>query len=292
MVERVDLIGVTIELYRLVPGDFVAARNARAKEAAAAGDRALAAEIRALPKPSAAAWALNEFTRESPKLVKEFASLGGKLRSAQRNADREQLNYLVEQRKALLRRASSTIQRSAADSAVRLSASALTEVEQSLRAATADEDGEAAVFSGRLVRSVQSDGLEPVDLDEAVAGPPLPQAVSMRDSPSKGASTRARTAKTKDEKARSHSALVTRTRRAAEAADAALDALRGEETSLERERDALDAEALTLQEQFDRLEERRTELDDHATKLARDIRKALDASHDAHISAERAAKDR
>jgi hypothetical protein len=286
MVENVNLVGVTVELYRLVPASFIAARNARAKESAAAGDRSLASEIRELPKPSAAAWALNQFTHESPKTVKEFVALGDKLRSAQQRADRAQLEELVQQRKTLIRQASNAIQRSATDSAVRLSATALTEVEQSLLAALADSAGEAAVFSGRLVRSIQSDGLEPVDLDEAVAGPPLTQIQS------RSASTRASTGKAKEAKAKSHTAVIVQTRRAAEAADAALRAIRQRETSLENDRDALDAEALALQEQFDRLEKRRTELDDRVAQVARDMRKGLDASREAHTAADRATKNR
>lgn len=279
---------MTLGLYGLVPADFTAARNTCAKEAVSTGDRSLAAQIRQLPKPSASAWSLNLFAHDHPERVDEFAVLGGKLRSAQQNADRRQLDELMQQRKTIIREASKTIQAAATGSGVRVSPSALTEVEQSLQAALADDTAQAAVFSGRLVRAVQSDGLEPVDLNEAVAGPPLEHVSSIRGGPAKGTSASAKTATAKNARAKSQAALLVRTRRAVATADAALEAARNEEESLQSERDQLDAETRTLQDEFDELQRRRTNLDLRATEAAQHLRKAAVEAREAHAAADRA----
>jgi hypothetical protein len=57
------------DLYALAPEEFVAARNARVKELTAAGDKDLAAQVKALRKPTVAIWALNQLSRtEQPRL--------------------------------------------------------------------------------------------------------------------------------------------------------------------------------------------------------------------------------
>lgn len=48
------------ELYRLIPAEFVAARDAWARALAAGGERAEAARVRKLRRPSAALWATNQ----------------------------------------------------------------------------------------------------------------------------------------------------------------------------------------------------------------------------------------
>src|SRR6478735_4794190 len=55
-----QLDAIAVELYSLPPDDFTAARNARA----AASDRALAARVKTLRKPTAAAWAVDLLARD------------------------------------------------------------------------------------------------------------------------------------------------------------------------------------------------------------------------------------
>ncbi len=50
-----DLDEVADELYAVPPDEFVAVRTQRQEDARAAGDRTLAREVGALPKPTAAA---------------------------------------------------------------------------------------------------------------------------------------------------------------------------------------------------------------------------------------------
>ena len=69
-------------LYSLPPEEFTAARNALAKELRVSGDKAAAAEIATLRRPSAGAHALNRVAREQPDLVEAALDAGIALREA------------------------------------------------------------------------------------------------------------------------------------------------------------------------------------------------------------------
>ena len=157
------------ELYALVPDEFTAARNARAKEATL-DDRELGQRIGEFRKPSPAAWIVNMLVREHPDAVDELLDLGADLRDAQAASDGKALTAIGSERRklvsGLLRQATSI-----ADAADRSpSRAVLDEVEQTLIAATVDEAAGEALRTGRLVRSLQAVGFEDVDLDGAVAG--------------------------------------------------------------------------------------------------------------------------
>ena len=83
-----ELAGIAGPLYALPYGEFVAARTAAAKDVSSAGvtaaeQRALAAAVRALPKPSVAAWAVNMLAAHSPEILRELAALGTSMQAAQ-----------------------------------------------------------------------------------------------------------------------------------------------------------------------------------------------------------------
>lgn len=62
--------------------DFVAARDALVKELKAAGDKEAAAEVKALRRPTVAAWAVNQVARTSEKDVTALLEVGDRLRDA------------------------------------------------------------------------------------------------------------------------------------------------------------------------------------------------------------------
>jgi hypothetical protein len=74
------------ELYGLDPNDFVAARNELVKRLKKAGDKALAAEVAKLKRPTPAAWAVNQLARLHRDEVEELVRLGEVLRDAQDRA--------------------------------------------------------------------------------------------------------------------------------------------------------------------------------------------------------------
>lgn len=157
------------DLYALVPEEFTAARNARAKEAKT-DDRELGGRIAELRKPSPAAWIVNQLVREQADAIDELLDLGAELREAQADGDGKALTNIGSERRkmisALLKQATQL-----ADAADRSpSRAVLDEVEQTLIAATVDEAAGEALRTGRLVRSLQAVGFEDVDLDGAVAG--------------------------------------------------------------------------------------------------------------------------
>ncbi|MDV8147197.1 hypothetical protein [Arthrobacter sp. B10-11] len=166
-----QLAEIASALYQLPLEGFVAARTVAAKTAAADSGRELADAVRALPKPSAAAWAVNMLAVHRPGLLAELAELGTAMRGAQEELDAGALRSLSQERRQLLNRVMGAAREVAEQQGRRLSGAVSTEVEQTLRAATVDEGAAAAIRSGRLVRVLSADGVERVDLNEAVAVP-------------------------------------------------------------------------------------------------------------------------
>ena len=71
------------ELYGLPLDEFTAARNALAKRLRADGEKAAAAEVAQLRKPSVPAWAINRVARERPELADAVLDAAAGLASAQ-----------------------------------------------------------------------------------------------------------------------------------------------------------------------------------------------------------------
>ncbi|MGP4031220.1 hypothetical protein [Pseudarthrobacter sp. 1C304] len=168
------LADIAAQLYALPFDEFVAARTAAAKTAAAAKDRrALAGEVRSLPKPSVAAWTVNMLAARWPETLRELAGLGQSMRAAQSSLDAPELRRLGQERRQLLSGAVKAAQAAAEQQGRKISGAIATEVEETLRAATADAGAAAAVQSGRLLRALSADGVDVVDLSGAVALPGL-----------------------------------------------------------------------------------------------------------------------
>jgi hypothetical protein len=68
-------------LYALPAAEFVAARNELAKRLRAEGDRATAAEVAKLRRPTATAWALNQIARERADLLDDALAAKADLRA-------------------------------------------------------------------------------------------------------------------------------------------------------------------------------------------------------------------
>ncbi|MET3175880.1 UNVERIFIED_ORG: hypothetical protein ABIB52_003749 [Arthrobacter sp. UYCu721] len=172
------LAAIAFELYALPFDDFVAARTAAAKAAVGSG-KELHAAVKALPKPSVAAWAVNMLAIHEPGVLAQLAELGQRMRSAQASFDAAALRELARERRTLLGTAVDTA-RSVAERRGRIiSATIAADVERTLQAMTADEGATAAVQSGLLVQALSADGVDTVDLDGAVAVPgavPAPRA--------------------------------------------------------------------------------------------------------------------
>jgi hypothetical protein len=169
----VDLADVAHELYGLLPGDFTAERNQRAKDLKADGDAHLAAQVKALGKPTSAAWLVNQLVRHHGEEVEQVAAVGAALREAQDDLESGELLALNKQRHLVLRAVVQQARALARELGQPVSTAVADEVEQTLRAVMSDPDAAQAVRTGTLRRSLSGTGLGPVDLTDAVA---LPQA--------------------------------------------------------------------------------------------------------------------
>ena len=154
-----DLDEVAAGLYEVPPEEFVALRTTRQEEAKAEGDKALAKEIGALPKPSAAAWACNLLVREHREEIEDLVELGDLLREAQENLAGDQLRALDVQRRQLVTALTRQARGLAAAREHPVSTAVATQVEETLRAAMADPDAGRALLTGRLTSPMSYSGL-------------------------------------------------------------------------------------------------------------------------------------
>ena len=158
-------------LYGLLPTEFTTARNSASAEAARSGDKELGQRLKALPKPSVAAWLTNLLVRERDRAITDVLGLGASLREAQQDLDREELRRLSAERHRMLRSLAREARDLADTAGHPVSTAVAAEVEQTLWAAMTDADAATALASGRLIRSLEANGWEPVDLNGAVADP-------------------------------------------------------------------------------------------------------------------------
>jgi hypothetical protein len=161
---------VVDELYGLDPAEFTARRDARAAESRQAGNPDLAAEVKALRRPTAAAWVVNLLARSRPEEVARLVELGAQMREAQASLAGEELRALSRQRQRIVVGLGREAARLARDAGHPASDAVARDVQATLDAALADEGAGAAVRSGRLMRPLEHRGMEAVDLDGAVAG--------------------------------------------------------------------------------------------------------------------------
>lgn len=162
---------VAHHLYGLAPEEFTRARNARAKEAKAAGDLQLATEVQRLRKPTTGAWLLNQLVREHGDEVQQVLELGAQLRAAQGTLGADELRALDRQRRQLTHAVAQQARALGRQDGRRVTEQVTGEVEETLRSAMVDAAAGAALSAGLLTDTFSSTGLEPVDLSRVVALP-------------------------------------------------------------------------------------------------------------------------
>lgn len=268
MGEAGDLDSIAAELYAGSPDEFIAARNARAKDV---GDPALSAAVRALRKPSVAAWVVNLFARERSARLGQVLQLASELREAQDDLDAATLSQLGRQRRALTGQLAAEAVSLATARGGRVTDAALEAVRQTISAAFFDPEAAAAVASGRLVRDIEPTGS--FDPGAVVAGGRPDAPVAPKPAADEVAARRAR----RD---------AERALREAEQAHA------GAERAVRR----ADEEAHEIDERIDQLTQRISELEDElqharhdATRAKTDARAAADRRRQAAAEREAAA---
>jgi len=145
-------------LYRERPGAFVAGRDRLAKDVRDAGDREEANRIKALRRPSAAAWLINAAALSSPELLEAFAEASHRLGEVQGRALEGREDAVAEWREAarLERAASSAVvdagRALALDAGEKVTPKALESAGETLQAAAGDPGLRDRAMRGRLER--------------------------------------------------------------------------------------------------------------------------------------------
>jgi hypothetical protein len=147
-------------LYRERPEEFVAQRNELARELREEGERDQAQQVKALRRPSAAAWLINRIAADDPDRARSLARAGEELAQAQQrvlageqeggvlrtaaHAEREQIEGFVGEARRV----------GAADGGV--NETVIERVAQTLRAVGGDSDLRDRVLRGRLEKEQTS----------------------------------------------------------------------------------------------------------------------------------------
>jgi hypothetical protein len=193
-VRDADLASAAEELYALSPGDFTAARDERAAEARAAGDRDLAQAIGGLRRPVVSAWLVNQLAREARDRVAELVALGESLRQAQQDLAGERVRVLSAQRRTLVAGLVAEAKRIAARDGRPAGLQVEREVDATLQAALADSGAAAAVQAGCLASPLSYAGLGVGDAASvATRGRRAPAAAPARDKAARKPARRAPT---------------------------------------------------------------------------------------------------
>src|SRR5215468_788739 len=198
-VHDTDLASAAKELYALPPGDFTAARDERAAQARAAGDRDLARAIGGLRRPVVGAWLVNRLARAAGDQLAELVALGESLRQAQQDLAGERVRELSAQRRQLVATLVAEAKRLAAQDGRPVGLEVEREVEATLQAALADADAAAAVQAGCLASPLSYAGLGVGDVASVATrggrAPAAPRETPARDKPAAGAPAKAKPAR-------------------------------------------------------------------------------------------------
>jgi hypothetical protein len=305
----VDLDEVADELYEVPPDEFIALRKERQDEAKADGDKALAKEIGALPKPSAAAWVCNLLVREHREEIENLVELGQLLREAQESLAGDQLKALDVQRRQLVNALTRQARGLAAERGHPVSTTLATQVEETLRAAMSDPEAGEALLTGRLSSPMSYSGMGTTVSrpDLRLVHPPKPEPAAPAKAPAKKAAPKKEPAgesaaerRRREQEERQRAAEEKRRREleearaAAEEATAAADEAQAALEEHRRQTDELTARHERLQarveELADQLADAEREAAEAATVRKREERRLAAAEREAAEAAE--ARDR
>ncbi|MEO6999654.1 MAG: hypothetical protein ABI112_16370 [Terracoccus sp.] len=157
------------QLYAAPLARFTPLRAELVVQARGAGDKGLAASVSRLRKPTVAAWAVNHYVRHHRDGLNDLQAFAELLRTAQRTLDADQLRVLGRERTRRVDDLADAMAVSAQEAGQPLSPTVLQEVRDTLTALIADEEAEASIMTGSLVRALSYSGFGSVDIDDVVA---------------------------------------------------------------------------------------------------------------------------
>jgi hypothetical protein len=150
-------------LFGLPLDEFTAARNELVRQLKRDGDVDGAARVRALQKPTVAAWTINQLARRDGDGVRALLEAGEALRSAQTDLLRGQeagdaLREATAQEREAVRELTARAERVLADAGRPASPAMLERVAATLRAAAVGDDGRRLLETGRLTAELDPSG--------------------------------------------------------------------------------------------------------------------------------------
>ena len=150
------------ELYALPPADFTRERDERAKALRKEGQRDEADAVKALRKPTVAAWALNQLARRRAKDVERLVAAGEELRAAQEEllagGDRKAFQSAAAKEREHVAKLAGEATELVAEAGERASPALQEKISETLHAAALDEDTAEELRAGRLVREREAIG--------------------------------------------------------------------------------------------------------------------------------------
>ena len=141
------------DLYALPLDEFTAARDKLARDLKDAGATEDAARVKALRKPSVAAWTVNQLARRHPEDMEKLLAL----RDEMEDAGGAQLRAVGDKRRHLLAALVKKAEKVLQDGGHGASAGTLEKVTQTLQAGATDEEVE-LLRTGRLTRELSPSG--------------------------------------------------------------------------------------------------------------------------------------
>ena len=283
-----DLLAIADELYALAPGEFTAARDAKAKELKGTD---LAAPVKALKKPGIAAWVVNLLVRRESGQVDQLLSVGAALREAQAAMSAGELRTLTKQRRQVTAAVTQQARHLAAEAGHKVTQAVADQVEATLTAAMVDAECGRAVRSGLLVAPLRSNGVDPVDEAALAAALAVPEALGFsataREAPQPGPPD-LRVVPDPDAAAKARAAAEERRDQAAASYDEAHAAHEEAVADVER----LSARSLQLQAELDERRRRLADLETELDEVDDDLGDAEDVRDEAAAALRTASAER
>jgi hypothetical protein len=243
------------ELYGLPLDEFTAARNERAKQARAQGDREAAAAIGKLAKPNTVAWLANQLARQHPGEIRPLLELGDSMRQATAALDADQLRQLSRRQQQAVRELLQQARSLASAAGLAFPDGTSRGLAETLHAAVADEEAARQLSQGRLTSGLARSGFPGIDAWSAAA----PASSRSAPAPSRSAPPRAGGAPAPQDRAR---------QRAREELDAARAEAQQAATAREQAQAALAQAELALRQAADNVDRCQAELDAALTARA------------------------
>jgi DNA repair exonuclease SbcCD ATPase subunit len=279
-----ELAAVADRLYAGTVDGFTDARNAAAREVE---DKALAARIKKLKKPSVAAWAVNLLVRRESGQIDSVLALAESLRAAAEALDGNELRALTRQRRQLTTALASTARSLAHEAGVRLTGPVVEQVESMLTAAMLDPVAAQVIRTGRVLTAFTSTGVSELDVESVVA---LPESLDLHavpvEAPVEGDAPVALRVVPDD------GARLAGAEEALEEATAQVTEAEQELAEVEQSMESLNARRLQLQGEADELKRRLAAIDDDVDQVDDELEEAEEARGEAQGVVEEARRAR